>query len=101
MGKDVQDARVQFGDDVRAGLAVFLVRMAREIPGAGFHKNLQAEPGQRFHGVRRGGHAPFAVPAFPRYAQFHPGLPSCCTWHKIRGGTAARGWLESMAGVLL
>ena len=76
MGQDIQSAPVSRSERRAApACRVFVVR----VPGGGararLDQDLKAQPRQLLDCFRRGGHAPFALLAFPRYAQFHPPAP--------------------------
>ena len=75
MGQDVQCGDVQLGDDGRAGQPVVLVCMAGCGTGTRFDPDIQPESGLLPNGFRRAGNPPLTLPAFPRYAQFHPPAP--------------------------
>lgn len=75
MGQDIQLGQVEFTDEVHTGLGVCQVRIPCRRTGIFLQEYLDAERRQLLHRFRCGRHTPFTLPAFPRYAQFHPPTP--------------------------
>ena len=60
------------------------------VPCPRLNQHVQAEPGQLLDRLRRGGHAPLTLMAFPRYAQFHPPTPLTAVCGRASGVAPVR-----------
>jgi hypothetical protein len=75
MAENIESASVQLPDDLRARRGECRVGMTRSLTGSRFEDDVEAQPPQLSHGLRRGCYSPLSGSRLPSYPDLH--APSC------------------------